>query len=298
MQGVSKKVYRAFAACALAVGIGAVGSGLALAASGDDNAILGQTSAESLDVQTFEEVTFGSYEQDGNEANGAEDIEWYVLDERDGAKLLISKYVLDAKPYDEASKDVKWSTSSPRPYRDVEWADSSLRAWLNGEFEDAAFGDAKSSIERTANADTKSNALATAATGADPSVYKATESQDDVFLLSVAEAKAYFLNNAAREAQPTEYAKSQGVYTGASSAPIDAAERPGDGNAIWWLRTNGYYSGYNAVVVDDGYVHGAGYRSYGDVHDGFEDHGTEYKSEPGGNMGVRPCIWVDASAVA
>ena len=296
MQGVSKKICAAFAACFLAVGAGMVGCGSTQSSSGD-NSILVQTSAEKSGEQSFEEVTFGTYEQDGDASNGAEDITWYVLDEQDGKKLLISKYVLDAQPFDDTAKDVKWSVSSPRPYFDLEWADSTLRAWLNGEFKETAFGDTDSAIAKTTNNDTKNNAVHSAETAADPSVHEAKETQDDVFLLSVSEAKSYFQNNAARVTQPTDYALSKGAYVGTSSAPSDAESRDGDGNAIWWLRTNGYYAGYNAVVVDDGYVHGDGYRASGELHDGFDDHGA-VESKFGGCVGVRPCVWVDASALA
>ena len=44
-------------------------------------------------------VTFGRYEQDGNEENGPEGIEWIVLDVQDGKVLLLSKYGLEVKPY-------------------------------------------------------------------------------------------------------------------------------------------------------------------------------------------------------
>ena len=43
-------------------------------------------------------VTFGMYEQDNDKSNGAEAIEWQVLDKKDGKVLLLSKYALDAKP--------------------------------------------------------------------------------------------------------------------------------------------------------------------------------------------------------
>lgn len=37
---------------------------------------------------------FGSYEQDNDTSNGKEDIEWLVLEVKDGKALLISKYAL------------------------------------------------------------------------------------------------------------------------------------------------------------------------------------------------------------
>lgn len=53
-----------------------------------------------------------------------------------------------------------------------------------------------------------------------------------------------------------------------------------------------------SVVTDDGYVHGDGYRMAGELHDGFDDHGSELKSTLGGNIGVRPAIWVETSALS
>ena len=58
-----------------------------------DARYLGQTGKEP------ETVLFGSYEQDGDAANGKEPIEWLVLD-RDGDKaLLLSKYALDHQSF-------------------------------------------------------------------------------------------------------------------------------------------------------------------------------------------------------
>lgn len=296
MRKAPMRLCAAFATCAFAAGL--VGCSSGGAASSADNSLLNETSAESGTEQVLDTVLFGAYEQDGNESNGAEAIEWYVLDEQDGKTLLISKQVLDAMPYSDVDAGYAWSEVSPRPTTDVEWADSSLRTWLNGEFFDAAFSsDEKSAIASTSLSDTKNNATHTAATAADAGVHQAKSTDDDVFVLSVAEAKAYFANNAARAAYPTEYALAKGVYTGVTSDASGQIDESASGAAIWWLRTNGYYAGYHAVVVDDGYVHGDGYRSNGELHDGFDNHGTQ-ASEQGGNAGVRPCIWVDTAALS
>ena len=66
-------------------------------------------------------VTFGHYEQDADESNGPEPIEWIVLDVQDGKALLLSKYVLDAKPYYTEGTDITWETCT-------------LRTWLNNYF--------------------------------------------------------------------------------------------------------------------------------------------------------------------
>ena len=73
-----------------------------------------------------EDVLFGSYEQDGDPSNGAEDLVWLVLDVKDGKALLITKYAIACRPYEET-------------LRPVNWAGSDLRNWLNGEFLQSAF---------------------------------------------------------------------------------------------------------------------------------------------------------------
>lgn len=298
MRGAFKKVCIGAVVCALAVGMAGCGQG-GSGSGADGNSSLTETSLESPVQQAFKEVTFGSYEQDGNASNGAEPIEWYVLDEEGGKSLLVSKYVLDAQPFVEPVKgQPRWPEGSPRPTVDTEWADSSLRDWLNGDFLQEAFGsDERSAIAETANSDVKNDAVHGASTAADSGIHVAAGTQDSVFLLSRAEAWRYFDNSAARVAAPTDYALAQGVFTGVATDAHGQLDEARSGNAIWWLRTQGYYAGYESVVTDDGYIHGDGYRADGDVHDGYDDHGQN-ESDTDGNFGVRPCIWVDSSALA
>ena len=71
-------------------------------------------------------VTIGHFEQDNNPQNGPEEIEWYVIDYKDGKYFLVSKYLLTYQRYAESNYDRTWETSL-------------LRAYLNGEFYDTAF---------------------------------------------------------------------------------------------------------------------------------------------------------------
>ena len=48
-------------------------------------------------------LAFGKYEQDNNPDNGPEEIEWIVLEEQDGNLLLLSRYGLDAVPYNDGN---------------------------------------------------------------------------------------------------------------------------------------------------------------------------------------------------
>ena len=71
-------------------------------------------------------VKFGHYEQDGNKSNGAEEIEWLVLDVDVNNYLLLSRYVLDSKNFNEEQVDTIY-------------ANSTLRKWLNEDFIGSAF---------------------------------------------------------------------------------------------------------------------------------------------------------------
>lgn len=73
-------------------------------------------------------IIWGKYEQDGNLDNGAEDIEWIILEKTEQAVLVISKYCLDYKNMwtyiEESSHDVTFFL----------WDKSELRQWLNTTF--------------------------------------------------------------------------------------------------------------------------------------------------------------------
>ena len=73
-----------------------------------------------------ETVTFGTYEQDANEGNGAEPITWRVLAVEGDRALLVSVNALDCRPYSAAGDGNAWESSE-------------LRAWLGGTFKETAF---------------------------------------------------------------------------------------------------------------------------------------------------------------
>lgn len=151
-------------------------------------------------------VTYGNYEQDGFYSNGEETIEWIVIArDRDNHALLLSRYCLDALPYNEVGGDVTWE-------------DSSIRAWLNGEFLESAFGGDPNGFICTAECRTKDGRSGTDG---------GENTTDRIFLLAVDEVTQYFPKESSRRAPVTEYAKEQG------------AEYDKNGNGWWWLRTPG-----------------------------------------------------------
>ena len=299
MRHITAKLVSAAAVMVLAVALAGCSSGSGSTNNGTDNSLTGMTETkitqhiyennEADTVQEFETATFGNYQ--GNA------IEWLVLDQQDGKTLLLSKDVLDAQPFDDGEV-LPFGMQNIRNVNDVTWANCSLRTWLNGSFFQAAFSaDEQGKIADTTLSDSRVNASTSGSDPLDQSQYHVEETTDKVFLLSTREVKDLMVNMDARVADATDYAKSQGAYTGVSYNNGEVDEL--DGKYSWWLRTPGYYAGYAAVVLDSGEVEGDGFRVDGQVHDGFTDHGTEgAPSELGGNFGIRPAIWVDDSALA
>ena len=185
-------------------------------------------------------VTFGHYEQDNDLENGSEPIEWIVLDVQDGAPLLISRYALDSKLYNETRASVTWESSS-------------LRKWLNGDFIQAAFEPAETALLMTTmvdNATEQGNSLWSTLGG--------KNSRDQVFLLSYAEAGEFFNSKEGRCCLASAYAKAQGVYTTAN------------GNCWWWLRSPGLDQSNAAYVNTDGSLGGSNvYSGSGAVRPAF-----------------------------
>lgn len=163
-------------------------------------------------VQVGDYVTLGHYEQDNDLSNGQEPIEWRVLKVEGDEAMLISRYALDAKPYnDEPAYYMKWSKCT-------------LRQWLNQQFYDGAFDDAEKQgivTKELVN-------------------WKDDNTEDKVFLLDNDEAKQLFSSHQDRMVTPTAYAIAQGAYQ---------SRKYGPGNAQWWLRTHSWESNRRAAYV-------------------------------------------------
>ena len=118
-------------------------------------------------------VFYGSYEQDGNEENGAEPIEWIVLGKNENHLLLISEYILEKE---------RFGTS-------CFWEESQIRQWLNGTFYDTAFSaDEQGMIQKMITSD---------------------KTEDHVFLLNAEEARGFFASDEDRVAYITAYMEAE-----------------------------------------------------------------------------------------
>ena len=209
------------------------------------NAVVSKYGQEFVDtfyaLNVGDVYRFGSYEQDGNTSNGGEGINWLVLAKEGDRILVISKYGLDYQQYDSTSTIATWETCS-------------LRKWLNGEFLNAAFSEGERSMipSRTVSADKNPNYRTS----------PGNSTTDQVFLLSITEAKKYFNNESALQCQGTAYCYAQGAY------------KSGNGNCWWWLRSPGDYIDKAACVNHFGGVDAFGF-------------------DMSGRDAVRPALWIN-----
>ena len=221
-------------------------------------------------------VVFGSYEQDGNTANGPEPIEWEVLEERDGRMLLISRYILDSLPYNNEHIDVTWETCT-------------LRKWLNDDFYNTAFTSAEQDRIQSVTVSNPDNVYCGTDGGND--------TNDKLFCLSVDEIRRYYVFNSWYDeyqygycqdliTDMTPYVQEKGAYydtvtkenyndwglaqEGYSSDVI------GQGCGWWWLRSPG---GSGFFACDVTYYGGEGWNFYGVV-----DYALS---------GVRPALYIE-----
>ena len=164
-------------------------------------------------------VYLGKYDQNTHKA-GVEPIEWYILENRDGNTLLLSRYGLDNVKYNESWEPTTWETTQ-------------VRGWLNGSFYNEAF-----------TADEKKNIiLSKVSADNNPAIDSnpGNDTNDYVFLLSVPEVDKYLKNDPRKNCVVTEFAASKGAHSTSGS------------KYGWWLtRTPGKDQRYVVAVFDSG----------------------------------------------
>ena len=184
-------------------------------------------------------ITFGSYEQD--EWSGTDPIEWQVLAIENGRALLLSRYGLETKMFHNTMADITWDNSD-------------LRNWLNGSFYNNSFTSSeKARIQKVWNSNPDNT---------ENGIEGPNDTQDNIFLLSIDEAKKYLLTDSSRLCEATYHAKQNGALVNP------------DGYSSWWLRTPSRRRQRNAFVLANGSVSG----------------GTIVANE---DFVVRPALWLN-----
>ncbi len=200
-------------------------------------------------------VTFGHYPQTSG-GNDSTEIEWLVLARNGNKALLISRYGLDAQPYNEVLVSITWE-------------ECTLRTWLNGTFLNKAFTEEEQKGILLTNVDNGSSQGYSKW-----STSGGNNTQDRVFLLSYAETNKYLGvtyddgKNTKSRVAPTAYAIKQGAYTSSSNKTADGAAA-----GFWWLRSPGRIRSDAAHVRYDGSLYS---RYVDDVH-----------------AVVRPALWIN-----
>lgn len=173
--------------------------------------------APAAKVKIGDVVKFGHYEQDSNYDNGAEVIEWYVLDVNGSNALLMSVYGLENMTFNKTSNRCNWDTSG-------------VRTWLNGTFLTKAFTKNESNAIQVTHVKEGSDQLSpdfnANRLGAD--------TDDKVFLISYAEAIQYLDTKTLVMCVPTRYTLKQG------GNKSDRRYLGDEKTCWWWMRTPAY----------------------------------------------------------
>ena len=197
------------------------------------------------DIKVGDIVEYGRFYDIVNDEIVKVPIKWQVLDVLNGFALLITDYIIKTMPY-----NYSWSPTN--------WKESNIRLWLNNDFYDIAFNDdEKKNIQYVTTENTGNYAY---------NINTQYQTKDNVFLLSIEEARKYYKTSEAYMSLGTQYAVREGLWISRYSSSV--------GFSVWWLRSPGRTLSSAAIV------HAAGGIGFGG--DGVATRGN----------GVRPCIWV------
>lgn len=251
--------------------------------------------SDTATVDVFYTVVLGKYEQDGDESNGAENIEWIVLEKKDGHALLLSKLIIDCKQYidvinlmhkidsktiniddrDAMYDYINQDNESDRKKRDefksnIKWENSDLRYWLNNDFINNAFNDEEKSCVLLSNLYNEGNKEWISNVG--------INTYDSIFCLSQNEIYKYFNQsdmetaNVKLATRGSKYA--QNISINGYKLFVNIDDGWNKGNSPFWSRTAGGPRDNIMFIDDDGSMCNLGI-----------DIGAC-------NIGVRPAMWV------
>ena len=240
-------------------------------------------------------IKFGKFEQDGNESNGKESIEWIILEDTGEDRLLISKDVLYALPFDDKvfSKE-----------NNQDWEKSSLRKWLNEDFFDVAFDDEEKKF--VIDSYVKNGKIFGINNSDEPSSMGA-DTNDKVYILSKDEMRKYLsfeseggsekylakASNYARKILDEEKSKEK-IAVWHKEQDYDTKD---DAYTEYWLRSTIGYTLMSAkeyftdIVDKKGHISNHGFPYYVSKTD-KSDNSTKERFY---NRGVRPVIRIAGS---
>jgi len=161
-----------------------------------------------------------SYQDDNGYHTGTvywfkyEPIQWRVLSNTNGELFVVAENILDSRAYNQVNCGVTWETCT-------------LRNWLNNSFYSTAFTTVEQTQVKTSDIVNPDNASVGTEGG--------NNTADKLFLLSydetLAAAYGFDSNPTTRQAQGTDFSKSNGLYVYSGNYY--------NGNSYWWSRSPG-----------------------------------------------------------
>lgn len=152
--------------------------------AGDNTAISDSSSlnavSDAVDIKNAKPgdiIVLGEYEQDGDQ--GKDPIEWIVLDEYEDTILVLSRYIIEKKAFNDTDTAVYWSQST-------------LRTWLNEDFINEAFSDSEKELIVTSTLNNPGSSQYFAEFGKSGGTATGNNTADRVFLLSFDDVLKYY----------------------------------------------------------------------------------------------------------
>ena len=166
-------------------------------------------------------------------------IEWDILAEAMGQAVIITNMILDSQDFYPSKSDQKFSHNGSIGYTS-NYELSNIRKWLNDNFYNTAFNNFEKELINITNVDNRRD-----------NEYACNNTQDKIYLLSLAEANTYYSNIKERQAKGSDYANSQGLFT-----VVKQIYSPYLGYSCWWLRSPSNQL-TSLEIITDGKIIGA-----------------------------------------
>lgn len=154
-------------------------------------------SAQDDNLYLINQVYWFSYEK----------IEWEILKEEDGKKLIITTLALDSQDFMPSRERQRFDHNGGYGFASS-WSLSNIRKFLNEDFYNMAFSDLEKQKILTTEVDNSVDS-----TGVNDYNIAGDPTYDKLFLLSYKEVTTYFESDSDRLAYGSDYAKSQGLVT-------------------------------------------------------------------------------------
>lgn len=205
------------------------------------------------DAEVGDHVSFGTYEQDSDDSNGPEEIEWIIIDKNDGKALLLSRYALDVRAYNDE-------------FIPITWEKCTLRSWLNDDFCKCAFSTKEQELILK-NVNENADSFDFYPDDEDEGGAEGgNDTEDRVFLLSIHEVQQFFgatltYSTSNKNDLLICYPTKQALMNGAGCVSVDEYNRHWGvdgysakiiGATLWWLRSPGGGQYYSTLVYKDG----------------------------------------------